>query len=268
MADKKDRIKLLTPPGRLEWPKLNAVNYGSEKFPVKNGNFETKTIIDKAHPEFAAFDAALQPLYEKAKEMALAKFAELPAATRKELKERNGPDGVRLRPLLTTMVDEKTEEVLDTVKLKATMGAGGISKKTGKPWMMRPDAFSATGKPIILFVNAPGTPYHGKPHPKAKPIYNGTKARLAIEIDHNLDGTMGYFVASDGTYGIRCSLQAVQILEYGVQQQRSASSYGFGTEEGYDGDEDEDTSWSPDDFASDTPTSEQGGTAGVVSGDF
>lgn len=266
MAQKTERLKLTTPPGTLRWPKLNKINYGSEKFPVKNGNFETEIIIDKDHPEFAAFAAKFDPLYEKAKEFAEAKYADLPVKSRKDLKEKNPPNGIRLRPLIQEMYDEKTEELLSTVKIKLKMGAGGVTK-AGKPWMARPTAFSASGKPLPLFINAPGTPHHGKPHPKAKLIYTGTLARVAFDIELSDFGF--YFAAVDGAFGLRANLAAVQILKYGDAPQRGADAYGFGSEDGYDG-EDVDDSWDESDFDQTSPTSEGsgGGSGGDNGGDF
>ena len=79
---------------------------------------------------------------------------------------------------------------------------------------------------------------------------------------------MAYFNASEGSYGIRASLQSVQILSYGAAPQRSGTDYGFAAEEGYDG-EDIDDTWSADDFANTAPTTEQGGgAAGDNGGDF
>lgn len=265
MAQKKERIKIYTPPGTLRWPKLNKINYGTQKFPVKDGNFETEIIIDTAHPEYEDFLAKLEPLYAAAKLQAEAKYAELPVKSRKELKEKNPPDGIRLRPLVQAMYDEETEELLSTVKIKLKMKAGGISK-AGKPWLNRPAAFSAGLKPLPLFINAPGSPHHGKPHPKAKMIYTGTVARVAFTVDMDY---VCYFANVDGNYGVRADLNAVQIIKYGDAPAMGAAAYGFKAEEGYD-EEDVDDSWNEDDFASDAPSSEgsEGEAAGDNGGDF
>lgn len=234
--EKKQRIKMTTPPGIFIWPKLNQINYGSEKFPVKDGNFEVKIRLDKNHPEFAAFSDKFDPLYAQAKELALLKFGDQPAAARKKLKETNGADGIRLRPALTQEVDENTEADLDTVTLKATMPAGGIIKKgpkAGQVWMRRPVAFDAKGREVPLF-NAQGQPLATAPR-----IWSGTLGRVAFEVDTNEDGSIGYFVASDGTYGIRLSLQGVKLLRLADAQKATAQSMGFGGEEdGFDYDPD------------------------------
>lgn len=265
MAQKKERLTIYTPPGTLRFPKLNKINYGTQKFPVKEGNFETEVILDTKHPEYEAFLEKLNPLYAAAKLQAEAKYAELPVKSRKELKEKNPPDGIRLRPLVQAMYDEKTEELLDTVKVKVKMRAGGKTKE-GKIWSARPAAFSAGLKPLPLFINAPGNPHHGKPHPKARLIYTGTVARVAFTVDMDY---VGYFANVDGNYGVRAELNAVQIIKYGDAPVRSGASYGFTAEEGYD-EEDVDDSWNPDDFASDAPTSEGSGAgaAGDNGGDF
>ena len=257
--EKKQRIKMTTPPGIFIWPKLNQINYGSEKYPVKDGNFEVKISIDKTHPEFAAFAEKFEPLYAQAKELALMKFAEQPVSARKTLKEKNGPEGIRLRPAISQVYDEKTEEPLDSVTLKATMPAGGIIKhgpKAGQVWMRRPVAFDAKGREIPLF-NAQGNPLASAPR-----IWSGTLGRVAFEVDTNKDGTLGYFVASDGTYGIRLSLQGVKLLRLAAAQQATAESMGFGgEEEGFDYDSD---STVQDESDSTTHTSQASG----ISGDF
>ena len=56
---KTPRIKLVTPRGTLRYPKLNQINYGTEKYPVKDGNFETEIILDKTDPEFAVLEGKL-----------------------------------------------------------------------------------------------------------------------------------------------------------------------------------------------------------------
>lgn len=265
MAQKSERITIVTPPGLLEWPKFNKVNFGSEQYPVKGGNFETKIIIDTKHPEYAAFIAKLEPIYEKAKEIAMGKYGELPVATRKDLKGKNPPDGIRLAPLTKAMYDDATEELLDTVKAKFAMKAGGTTK-AGKLWSARPVAFSASGKPLPLFINAPGTPHHGKPHPKAREIYSGTLARVSFEVE--LNEYLAYLNNDSGSYGIRANLKDVQILKYGDAPVRGFGSSGFTAEEGYDG-EDVDDSWSEDDFAKDAPTSESSGEGNSgTDGDF
>ena len=257
--DKKQRIKITTPPGIFIYPKLNQINYGTEKFPVKNGNFEVKVRLDKMHPEFAAFAAKFDPLYEQAKELALLKFGELPVNTRKELKEKNGATGIRLRPALTQEYDEKTEEALATVTVKATMPAGGIIKKgpkAGQVWMRRPAAFDAKGNSIPLF-NAQGNPLASAPR-----IWSGTLGRVSFEVDTNQDGSTGYFVTSDGTYGVRLSLQGVKLLRLADAQQATASSMGFG-------DEEEGFEYSPDEMSTDE-SDQTAATSQVpgISGDF
>lgn len=260
-TEKKQRIKITTPPGIFMWPKLNQVNYGTEKFPVKAGNFEVKISIDKTHPEFAAFAEKFLPLYDQAKELALMKFAELPVASRKELKEKNGAEGIRLRPALTQMYDEKTEDPLDTMSLKASMPAGGIIKngpKAGQVWMRRPVVFDAKGQPIPMFTKS------GSPLASAPRIWSGTVGRVAFEVDTNKDGTIGYFVTSDGNYGIRLSLQGVKVLRLADAQQATAESMGFGGEE--EGFAYEANAMEQDESADDStaPTSQGSG----ISGDF
>jgi hypothetical protein len=270
MADKKKRIQITTPPGTLVYPKLNRINYGTDKYPVENGNFETGIIFDVTHPEFAAFEAKLAPLYDEARTTAEELYKALPIDARKKL------SGIALDEKLAKMYDPKTEELLPTVKMKVAMMQGGVIKngpKKGQEWMNRPKAFDAAGKPIPLFYDAPGKPHHGKPIASAPQIWGGTIARLAVEVDTNKDGSIGYFVAATGKYGIRLSLRAVQIISLASAPQASADQFGFGQESGgfnFDGD-----SFSMDEppveeeTNSDAPSTDNATTeAAKVSGNF
>lgn len=258
---KTPRIKLVTPRGTLRYPKLNQINYGTEKYPVKDGNFETEIILDKTDPEFAVLEGKLAPLYAQAKELADKAWADLPVAARKELQGK-GVKGPILRPLVKDMYDDKTEELLSTARMKLKMPAGGIRKngpKAGTAWFMRPAAIDAKGTPLPLFLD------NGQPHPKARRIYNGTLARLGFEIDTNKDGGIGYFVAGDATYGIRATMQVVRILKYGSAQGVNAAAYGFEDEEGYDLDGDD---YDASSDAEASTQSEAPATDGQVSGNF
>ena len=266
MADKKPtRIKFTTPPGIFQFPKLNEINYGSEKYPVKDGNFETGIIIDKSHPEWASFEERLKPLYEQAQVTADRAFADLKVDARKELEKKGG---ISLRPLFADMYDEKTEELLPTVKGKFKMRQGGIIKngpKKGQSWMMRPLVFDARGNPIPMFIDAPGSPNHGKPLPRAPKIWGGTRGRISFEIDTNKDGSIGYFVALDGKYGLSATLRAVQVIQLSSSQAATADSYGFGSEEdGFEYDPAAASEFVSSDTSSDAGEQDTGG----ISGDF
>lgn len=262
---KAPRIKKVTPRGILQYPKLNQINFGTEKFPVKGGNFETDIIINKNEPDFVAFENFLKPLYDQAADLAASKWAELPVNVRKEF-EKKGVKGPVLRPLIKEMYDEKTEELLDTVRMKFKMPAGGVRKngpKAGTKWFMRPAAIDAKGQPLPLFLE------NGAAHPKARRIYQGTLARIGFEVDTNKDGSIGYFVASDATYGIRATMQVIRVLQYGSAQGVNLSGYGFeGEEEGYDSSTDD------YDVSQDAPAVEGADTAdapaddGTVNGNF
>lgn len=259
MAEKKKRIQITTPPGILVWPKLNQINYGTEKYPVKDGNFETKIVIDKSHPEFVKFAHTLEPLYDEARKVADKALADMKMAARKDLEKKVGEVPKR-RDWLSAMYEEETGEELDTVQAKASMRAGGVIKngpKAGQIWTSRPKAFDANGKPIALF-NAAGQPLAHAPR-----IYSGTKARLALEVDTNKDGSIGYFVALDGTYGIRLSLRAVQIITLKSAAEQTADQFGFGKEEdGYSFDETQPETFGGDDTSADTSNDT------AISGDF
>jgi hypothetical protein len=222
-AKKKDRIKLTTPPGLLIFPKLNAVNYGTEKYPKKDGNFETGISVDKSHPEFEAFNAKIETYMGMAKEKAEEMFAELPVANRKEL------GGIKRKEFIKAMYDEQTEELLSTIKMGFQMKAGGIRKKgpqAGQVWFRRPMIFDAKGNPIPMFNMTTGKPISNAPR-----IWGGSKARVSFEIDTDEKGRVGYFVSAEGTYGLSVSLNAVKVLALAGAPAANAAQYGFGDDE-------------------------------------
>lgn len=154
----------------------------------------------------------------------------------KDPKQKKKARELKVRDVIEAALDDEGNETSEIIH-KAIMRASGVSKKDGKPWTRQPKVFDAKGKAI-------------KPVPA---IFGGSEGKLAVE-------AAPYYIASDNVCGITLYLEAVQLLKLVKGGDRSASSYGFGEEEGYIDDSDaggeqfddsaaaEGSSADPDDF--------------------
>lgn len=204
MADKKPKaFKGTTPRGVFVFPALNKPDYGNDKFPKPDGEY--KVTLRYSEDEAQALIKLLEPEYEKALEAAEEEFQKLPIGTRKKLKE------VTKNDLYQTEYDKETEEPTGYLLFKFTMKASGISKKDKKQWTRKPSIFNAKG---VALKNPPS-------------IWGGSEGKVSFEANP-------YFIPGTGAAGLSLRLQAVQLIELVSEGSRSASSFGFGEEEGYD----------------------------------
>ncbi|QOV06094.1 ssDNA binding protein [Rhizobium phage Pasto] len=221
-----DQVRTFTPVGTLKFPKLTEPDHGTEAYPCSHawGDYKTKLILDRADDGVDEFLSKLDDAVERAKELAEEEFAKLPVKKRKELEAKGG-----ISPDLpySVIYDEESEEDTGKVELNFKMRAGGERKKDGKEWTQRPDLFDAKGKPLPRDVKK-----GGKVIKKGVQIWGGSVA--IINFDHS-----PYFMPGTGKYGITRRLNAVQVLQLvsGGGEGRSASSYGFGAQEGFSADD-------------------------------
>lgn len=204
-----NKLTLATPRGTLVWPKLTEPDHGTAKFPCSHewGDYKTKLRLDRTDPKVAAFLAKLDAHMEIARGLAEEAFAELPVKSRKALEAKQG--GVVASEPYSVVYDEETEDETDFVELNFKMRAGGKRKKDGKEWKAKPALFDSRMKPITKKVE----------------IWGGSTAVINADFEP-------FFVSGTGMYGIQRRLNAVQIIELVASGgQRSASSYGFGSEE-------------------------------------
>lgn len=207
-----NRISISLPKGTLSWPHLNEPDYGTDKFPKKDGEYNTRVLLDASDDKVKAFTERLDELMEVSKELAEAEFAKLPIKTRKDLESKGG---LKAQQPYTEEYDEDTEEPTGRLDFLAKMKAGGIRKKDNKPWSAKPALFDAQGKPF----------------PKSLKIWGGTTAILNCTLEP-------YFSAGTGTYGLLRRLNAVQVIELVSEGgNRNASAYGFEAQEGFDASE-------------------------------
>jgi hypothetical protein len=217
---RKRNPEFTTDKGKFRFPKLNDIDFGTEKFPKPAGEFSVQLVLPEGHAYIEKFNTQIAELVEQAEEMGKEGFEKLKPAMKKKFKEPT------LNENFSPVLDKDTNEETGEVVIKFKMAASGESKKDGKKWIARPAVFDAKGKPIALFVNAPGKANHGKGLAAAPKIWGGTVGKVAFE-------AFPYWNASSATYGVATRLKAVQIIDLVSQGSRSASGYGFGEEDGY-----------------------------------
>ncbi|ESY42025.1 hypothetical protein X747_14610 [Mesorhizobium sp. LNJC384A00] len=232
MANQKnpDRVRISTPRVTLKYPKLDKIDYGTEKYPDKDGSYNTRFIADRADPKVSAMLAKVDAAMVRAKELAEEKFAKMDIKARKKIEAKTG--GIVADEPYSIVYDEDTEEDTGKIDMKVKMKAGGIRKDKTK-WSAKPDIFDGKGKPMK----------------KGIQIWGGSVAILNFDLEP-------YFVDGSGSYGVSRRLNAAQIIELVSGGQRAASSYGFEAEEdGFDANdvetEDEDDSDDSADGSSD-----------------
>lgn len=223
MANKIKRPTGIAPKGPFKFPKLSEPDFGTKEFPKPQGEFSTKLVLKEDAAETKAWLAQLQPLHDRAVENAKKAIKDMKVDARKKLEKKNGGNGLQINDLFTQVYDKETEEPTGEIEVKFAMTYSGEYKsgpKTGKKWFRRPDIFDAKGKKMV----------------KAPDIWGGTVGRVAYEIGVDREsGEPGYFIPGTGAVGLKLGLQAARILELVSGGQRSASDYGFDSEEeGYE----------------------------------
>lgn len=210
---KKKNPKFTSPKGTFKFPKLSEPDYGSKEYPKPDGVYSVNLVLPADAPEIKAFIAKLQPLHDAAVEEAEQEAKQLKIESRKKLEAKNGKSLVAVNGFFTTLYDRETEEPTGEIEFKFSMGAGGEFKKgpkAGQRWAAKPALFDAKGTPMV----------------KAPNIWGGTLGRVSFE-------AQSYFIIGTGAVGLKLKLQATQIIDLVSEGQRSASSYGFGEEDGY-----------------------------------
>lgn len=211
MSDARPKmIKMNSPRGTAKWPKLTEPDYGSAQHPKPEGEYSVKLVWDETDPAFLKFRAKLQPYLDAAEAKGQAEFAALKKPQRDKL------GSLKVNPLFTPIYDAE-DNPTGQVEMKLTMKASGVVKngpRAGKKWTRSPDMFDALGRPIKQKVD----------------IWGGSE--LIVSFTFNPEG---YFIAGTGAAGLKCSLEAVQIVTLRAGGAKSAQDYGFGAhEDGFD----------------------------------
>lgn len=218
MATKPKRPQFVTPSGTFKFPALSKPDYGNEKFPKPDGEFKTGLVVALTE-EVQAFIDKLMPIHAEAIEEGRKEFAKLPIATRKklgELKEQMFYEEEYAG-------DEGEEQPTGNVIFKAKTKYKITDKKTKEVRFNKIGLVDAKGKPL----------------PAGTLIYGGTTGKLSVQ-------PSAYFIAGQGMAGISLRLVGAQILDLVGPGARSASSMGFGEEEGYEAGDEEVTGGDPE----------------------
>lgn len=199
------RPTLTSPKGTFKFPSLTKPDYGNENFPKPDGEFKTRLVC-------AAADAQplidkLTPAWDEAIAEGKVEFAKLKIELRKKL------GAVKEQPFYEEEFDTETEEPTGNVIFNFKCKYKITDKKTNEVRLNKIGLFDAKGKPL-----AAGTA-----------IYGGTVGKIAFQANP-------YFVAGQGMAGLSLRLSAAQVIELVGPGNRSASSFGFGEEEGYEDD--------------------------------
>ncbi|WP_043879582.1 DUF2815 family protein [Azorhizobium caulinodans] len=211
MAGKKSKDPSFTSPkGTFKFPRLTEPDF---KYKAE-GEYSLKLIVPR--PEAQPLIDKLQPLWDEAIDAGKAAFKELPVATRKKMEAQG--KGFTANPFFSPVYGDDEEETGE-VEFKFSMTHSGEYKKgpkAGQKWTRSPSLFDAKGKPL----------------PKSVQIWGGTLGRVSFEV-------APYWVPGQASAGLSLRLKAVQVIDLVSGGQRSASSYGFTEEDGYQAPDDE-----------------------------
>lgn len=227
-------INAILPRADAIYPKLNTPD---TKFDA-DGVFETKLAFDLENATDGVIgksNVTLKEILERAHklrdEFAEAKRDELAAGDGKQKKKSKE---LEVRDIGEAELDDNGDETGRMI-LKAKMKASGTSQKDGKRWERKPKLFDAKGKDL------------GKNPPS---IYGGSVLKVAVQF-------VPYYTPKDNEVGVSIRMEAVQVIELVSGGGRSASAYGFGAEDGYTGEDIDDTAGEVDDSGASEPEGDE-----------
>lgn len=197
------RPTFTSPKGSFKFPSLSKPDFGNEKFPKPDGEYKTGLVVSRADAQ--PLIDKLQPLWDAAIAEGKAEFAKMKLDQRKRL------GAVKEQPFYSDEYDRETEEETGNVIFNFKTKYKIIDKKTNEERFNRIGLFDAKGKPL-----ATGTA-----------IYGGTVGKVSFQASP-------YFVAGQAMAGISLRLGAAQVIELVGPGNRSATSFGFGEEDGYE----------------------------------
>lgn len=214
MTEQVQYIKFITPRGVTVYPRFNKPDTGPKTKP-HDPQFKTKLIFGKDSQFIKgktkmSFGAVLSELEELRDELYAATEAKL-KQEKDVQKRKKALAALNRRPIFQPVFAEDESET-DEVSLSCKMYAISKDKKTGEEKKRVLPIFNAAGKPLA----------------KPPQIGGGSEAKLALS-------AKAYYNATNGEVGVTYYLDSVQLLKLVEFQGRSAEAYGFGKEDGYDG---------------------------------
>lgn len=204
MADKKQKKPTYnTPAGEAVWPWINKPDDRPIKGKPQKPAYKLNVRYLATNPAWLKLKETLDTLVEESFDKAVDENPKKKKAI------------VRQYPYAMETDDDGEET--GNVILKLKQNAFFTDKKTGETKQVFIDKFTAAGTPMKAHVL----------------VYGGSVVIASFS-------TRPYLVDSTNGAGISLDLRAVQVIQLVSNQERSASSYGFAAEEGYDGEGEDD----------------------------
>lgn len=228
----------VTPKGEVLFPHIVTIDYGTDKYPCREGRFRTSLCLYPREAE--ALKQKLADEIANAKAFVEEKFNSLKPATRSKL---GG----------TYRFNELGEEEYDrdenpTGRIKFTFKSNAFYEtKQGQKKQRVIPVFDSMAQPVRL----------------KEELGNGSEVKIAFSCSP-------YFIEGSGLGGLTLWLNAVQVVKLVKSGQRDAKDYGFGEEE--DGSFVTDNSTPEDmevfDYNGNNSSDSNGAGAGESEGDF
>lgn len=197
------RITYATPKGRGLFFHVTEPDYGTDKFPLKDGQYSLSLILDS--DSTGILKERLADELRKAEDYADEQFAGLKRVTREKL------GSVTFNQVCEPVYDED-DEPTGEYRWRFKTSAFAEDKATGKKRKRTIPVFDSMNQAV---------------HLKEEPG-NGTTVRVSFTC-------APYFVEGQGMGGLSLYLNAVQILKLVRFGERDATSYGFTAEEDGEG---------------------------------
>ena len=199
MAEKKKRPTFTTPKGTALFAHLIEPDFGTEKFPIKDGQYSVIVVLSEEQTR--QLRAKLKDCIEEAQDFAQEKFDGLKKMTRDKLGKMTWQEVCQKE---YNKDEEETGNYLWRFKTAFQME----DKNTGRKIERKVPLFDSMNQPVKL----------------KDEVGNGSVIRVSFS-------TNPYFVEGQGMGGLSLYLNAVQILKLNKWGERNAESYGFSTEE-------------------------------------
>lgn len=232
MADKKEKkIQYLTPAGEAIWPWINKYDERDINGKPQKPAYKLSNRYAKTNPAWIALNEKLDALVEESYVKAVEEHGKKPGKRDPKTKECLIQ---RAYPYYDELDEDGEETGFVILKLKQNAFMP-IKKGEKKLKLIHINKFDARMTPLknSLEVVWDEDAQEVRGTKGTVVVYGGSVVKASFT-------TRPYFVDSSNKAGISLDFSGVQILQLVTSSGRSASSYGFGAEEGYDGqDEDE-----------------------------
>lgn len=195
---KEKPVRYVSPKGEAKYPWLKNPDYGTDQFPITQGQFKVNLLIPD-NDECKELRAELDKMVD-------ASFKDAMKKAKPEVKKN-----LKKAPPYHEVYDEDGNEVEGVFEFRFKMNHKITSKKTGDTLELWPEVYDAKGKKVT-------------PVPA---IYGGSILKVGYVVTP-------YFNSAASSAGVSLRLNAVQIIDLVSGGGGNASFHGFGEEEGYE----------------------------------